>query len=53
MFIVEELRQMNSLIRQAEPQIRQAAQPQIWLESLLMELAGVVVFEQSEGFSIA
>jgi DNA polymerase III subunit gamma/tau len=47
MFIVEELRQMNSLIRQAEPQIRQAAQPQIWLESLLMELAGVVVYDQN------
>jgi DNA polymerase III subunit gamma/tau len=44
-FVVTELRSLNTMIRLGEPQIRLAAQPQIWLESLLMDIAGVVKCE--------
>jgi DNA polymerase-3 subunit gamma/tau len=35
------LRQMNRLLREAEPQIRNAALPELWLRSVLIELDGL------------
>lgn len=33
------LRQINAVLRAGEPQIRQAASPQLWLEALLVQIA--------------
>ena len=44
-FMIPEIQKLNAMIRLGEPQIRLAAQPQIWLESLLVDMAGVVAFE--------
>lgn len=36
------LRQVNALLRAAEPQIRQSMSPQLWLESVLLEVMALV-----------
>lgn len=35
----KKLRELNGMLRGAEPQIRQSASPQLWLEALMLDLA--------------
>jgi DNA polymerase-3 subunit gamma/tau len=45
---IQTLRQVNAMLRAAEPQIRQAHSPRLWLESLMLEVAGLMS-QQAEG----
>ena len=45
---IQTLRQLNAMLRAAEPQIRQAHSPRLWLESLMLEVTELLSQEGAE-----
>ena len=45
---IQILRKVNAMLRAAEPQIRQSHSPRLWLESLMLEVAGLMSQKEAE-----